>query len=192
MLDSVTTAPATTVDRGVVIPVHVVAHGQRLFVVDGRSGEIRRYTAKGQLMAIWRSASPPEPMSDREHARLLELQFPSANTRRQTLRRPASRRTNERALTWPFFGGAHPDNAGGLWVSDYIRWPGDAWRWIHFDSSGTPVGQVTAAALACGSARCRVVGFGDGTIRIARQDDDGFWRLTVHAIQLHEPSRTTQ
>jgi hypothetical protein len=192
LTDSVASVPAATVDRGVVVLVHVVAEGQRLFVVDGRSGEIRRYTARGRLMAIWRSESPPEQMSDREHARLLKLQYPSANARRQTLRRPASRRTNERALTWPFVGSAHPNGAGGLWVSDYIRWPGDAWRWTHFDSSGSILGQVTASALACGSARCRVVGFGDGTIRIARQDDDGFWRLTVHTLQLPGPVRASQ
>jgi hypothetical protein len=179
------------VDRGVVFPTHLVAEGQWLFVVDSRSGEIRRYTARGHLVASWRSESPPEQMSDREHTRLLELQYPSASARRQTLRRPASRRSDERALTWPLFGGAHPDNVGGLWVSDYLRWPGDAWRWIHFDSSGTFTGQLTPSALACGSGRCRVVGFGAGTIRIARQDEDGFWRLAIHALQLPSPARAT-
>ncbi len=183
LIAAIATLPATSVDRGVVYPVHVVAHAQHLFVVDSKSGEIRRHSAQGMLLATWRSDIVRPVMSGREHARLLELQFPSANARRQTLRRPVRQDGEVRPLTWPFFGDARSDHSGGLWVSAYIRWPGDPWQWTHFDSTGTIQGVLDASALSCGRAPCRVVGFGRGTVQLAQQDEDGFLGLSVHAFR---------
>lgn len=184
LINDVATAPVGILDAGVLIPSLLAANGQRIWLADAHTGIITLVSPDGVVRSVWKERTVPIRMSNSDYQRLLSQQFTDLGRRRVGLLRSAARSPKGELPTWPSFADIRSDPAGGLWASNYLKAPGDEQRWAHFDSLGALDGVFIPERTMRLSPRPLVTRFGRGTIDVAGQNPDGFWRVDVRSLTL--------
>jgi hypothetical protein len=121
---------------------HLVVHGDRLYVGDGREGELRVYDSDGRIVEQVRLPGAARPVTPedirRVEARALEgVSDPDARRRREELHRAIPY-----PETMPALASLLVDEAGRLWVEEYRAHDGEPPRWLVLSAPGEPVAEV--------------------------------------------------
>lgn len=120
---------------------HVVA-GDRLYIAENDTYELRRYTPDGALTDIVRRAHTPISVT-REHI-AVERERRLAATRSSLERERTSNALNEMSKpeTFPAYQGVHVDDELNVWVQEYNLPSTEQSTWSVFDSTGILLGQI--------------------------------------------------
>jgi hypothetical protein len=154
--------------------LHVRATGQRLYVGDPRTGDVRVYTPAGKLATIIRSADPPVRIPRDMIEAQMKRNLPTA---------PVARLSAAQYWpTWPAYRDLQIDARGTLWVEDFNRDILKPDGWTAFDTQGRLVGRLIIPAPAKGDFPVIVRAVSADQIMIWRLDQDHFPHLTLFPL----------
>jgi hypothetical protein len=142
--------------------------GQRVYIGDGATSEIRVHRSDGRLTHIIRSADPPKKITAADVER--ELRGSSPAIRRQW--HPDAYPTYQKFLV---------DPEGRLWVQDFASERNNLDGWTAFDLNGRLIGRLELPRMI-GKSPMSVVAFGVNEVQVMRQDEDGFLHLMLYPI----------
>ena len=140
--------------------------GQRVYISDGATSEIRVYRADGRLIQIIRSADRPRRITAGHVER--ELQGPSRAFRGRW-----------HPETYPTYTTFLVDPNGRVWVEDFETVRGEKAGWTAFDPQRRLIGRLEVPRKT-GKSHATVVGFGKDEVQILSTDEDGFAHLVFH------------
>jgi hypothetical protein len=150
------------------VRVAVRTVGQRVFVGDGATSEIRVYDSNGKLVEIVRTNDKPRRIAAAEAER-------SQGAQTQGVNAPS------RPSTYPTYHNFRLDPEGRLWVQDFIDEPNSGRWWTAFDAQGRLIGRLEVPSLG-GMAPPTVAGFGVNEVQVARVDADGFVHISFYQL----------
>ena len=174
--------------------------GQRVYLGDGATSEIRIHRSDGRLTHIIRTADPPQRIT-------------AEDVERELRGSPPAVRNQWRPDTYPTYQLFMVDPEGRLWVRDFIPQPQRGGRigWTAFDINGRLIGRLEVPSMISstgslsapfvippftprrdpyaprrsfppGVSVASVAGFGANDVQIWWQDDDGFAHLSFYPI----------
>ncbi len=141
--------------------------GDRFYVGDPRSSEVRGYDTQGKLVIIVRTDDPVAKVTPAEADAMTPLSYAMSNG----VRIPAPERP--KPTEWPSYGRIKTDPSGRLWVPDYPKdHRRDALNWTVFDREGRMLGRFPFPAAAT-EFNTKVVAFTPDGVQVRRLDSDG-------------------
>lgn len=154
---------------GLIHPSVVVA-GQRVYVGDGNSSEVRVYRADGRLVQIIRSADAVQRITQADVERALTRSSPAA----RNMWRPETFPAYARLL-------AAPD--GRVWVRDFAFLASALVSdgWTAFDVDGRLIGRLEIPRTI-GARSTSVLAFGMNEVQLTERDADGFYHLAFYPL----------
>ncbi len=157
------------------------AWGQRIYIADPRTNEVKAYNPQGKLVALIRTADAMEKTTASEQAAMMPMVAP-ATTDQAILDRFKERvRTEPHPAEWPSYGRMLIDPDGRVWLEDYARDRTAPRLWTGFDASGRMIGRFTMPATQK-NGDPRVDSFTSGGVLILHDDSDGAHHLTTYAL----------
>lgn len=161
----------------------ILARGQRVYIGDAFSSEIRVYTPAGKLTTIIRSADPQVRITPAQVEERMRSTIPMGTPSGEVAQRLARMRARPHAETWPTYRDVKVDPRGTIWVQDYTTEYPRPDGWTAFGADGRMIGRLVIPAPAAGRRRMDVIAFGVNEVLVRRSDEDGFAHLTVYPIQ---------
>jgi hypothetical protein len=148
--------------------------GQRVYIGDGATSEIRVMRPDGRLTHIIRSADVPRRITPEDVERVLRGAAPVY-------------RTEWRPDTYPTYMGFRVDPDGRLWVQDYT-FPllPDRVGWTAFDVNGRLMGRLEVPRRM-GDRSASVTGLGSNEVLVWETDSDGFVHLVFYPLVMLKP-----
>jgi hypothetical protein len=150
--------------------------GQRVYVGDGVTSEIRIYHSDGRLTHIIRTADTPRRLTAAEVEQALSRQTPAFQEIARVWRPQA----------YPTFGTFAVDAVGRLWIQDGPPRRADRDGWTAFDVDGRVLGRLEVPRMIDGRPYS-VAAFGENEVQVRWYDADGFAHLSF--IQLLSTQR---
>jgi len=132
--------------------LHATARGTSIAVGTDDEYSIRTYTGDGSLLRVVRQMRDPLPVQPGDFDRATPLpNRPSSPPSPMKARFEANFAQMPRHSTFPAFGSSTPrsslrlDQAGNLWVQEYLPPWGEGTSWQIFDSEGSLLGRLDLA-----------------------------------------------
>jgi hypothetical protein len=172
-------------DMLIIGEVGQAARGDRFYVAEPTTFEIKGYGINGKLELIVRTADPLVTIS----ASAREALAPSGQRKGATAAEVEAARRDAIAKSttkyWPTLNKFMVDPSGRIWVREWSarQEPTKPSNWAAFDSTGRLLGRLVIPASPSREERSEVMGFGTNEVFFKRYDADGAPHLTIVPIQ---------
>jgi hypothetical protein len=161
----------------------VAARGDRLYVGDPRTSEVKAFDPSGKLVLIVRTADPIAKVTSVEAGKLRPSMGAraggSGGGRGNVGGAPPS---FPLPTAWPSYDDITVDPSGRLLVQDYMKDSTDPYVWAVFDHDGRMLGKLKWRGRTS-TYDAWIAGFTGNGVVMRRQDEDGAVRVTTYGLR---------